>query len=115
MRWFDHRSKLGESRLVEMAEPVPPQQGVDEKTALQLAVQLIKRWRDLYYDDPNLAPISIVLTTLSGHFYKGETSVTAAVSSILNAIVEAVAFSDLKQERLVVLNPSNTAEDLSER
>jgi len=114
-RWFDDRSRLDEKWLAAKAEPVPPQQAVDEKTALQLAVQLIKRWRDLYFNDPNLAPISVVLTTLGGCFYKGEGSVSAALSSILDAVVEAVAFAHLQGKRLLVLNPSNPAEDLSER
>jgi len=59
-----------------------------------------------------LAPISIVLTTLAGTFYRGEQSVTAAMTAILESAVEAVKSS---QSRLVVVNPSNPSEDLSDR
>jgi hypothetical protein len=59
VEWFKRKSRLlFVERLLEKAAPVPPQQAVGEKETLQLVVQLVKRWRDLYYaDDPELAPI----------------------------------------------------------
>lgn len=97
------------------AEPVPPQQQVEDKMPLQLAVQLIKRWRDLHFEKTELAPISIVLTTLAGRGYQGEESTSAALSAILDRIVSAIDAADLRGERLVITNPSNELEDLSER
>lgn len=98
------------------AEPVPRQQQAEEKMPLQLAVQLVKRWRDLHFAKrPELAPISIVLTTLAGRGYRGEESTSAALSAILDRIVSAINAADLRGERLVITNPSNELEDLSER
>src|SRR5439155_11720784 len=75
--------------------------------------QLLKRWRDLRYQSKvEVAPISIVLTTLAGHYYRGERSVARALGSILTGISHAVRTI---RPRLVVLNPSNPKEDLSER
>jgi hypothetical protein len=73
--------------MFDKAAAVPEQQAVGEKRPLELVVQLIKRWRDLYYagGNPDLAPISIVLTTLAGHAYNGEQSVSKALTSVLTA------------------------------
>ena len=118
-KWFKEKSVLTFVRTVlDSAAPVPPQQAVSEKSRLQLVVQLSKRWRDLYYSDmdPDLTPISIVLTTLAADFYRGELSVSEALMSVLNGIVGAIEASRRAYEKhLRVLNPSNTAEDLSER
>jgi len=115
--WFERQSRaVFFGRMLDKAEPVPPQEAVAEKKPLPLAVQLLKRWRDLYYsDDPTLAPISIVLTTLAAHTYRGERSLSKAMASILGGIVQLINSSRADGSRLLVLNPSNSAEDLSER
>ncbi len=95
--------------------PVPSQQTVHEKEPLQLAVQLLKRWRDLAFEDQCLAPISVVLTTLAATYYQGEESVSEALSAILAGIVSAINFADLYGRRIVVRNPSNELEDFAER
>jgi hypothetical protein len=118
VEWFKQRSKLlFVEELLEKAAPVPVQQAVAEKKTLELVVQLIKRWRDLYYADsePDLAPISIVLTTLAAHVYRGERSVSRALTSVVNGIVALIDTADGRRTRLRVLNPSNPLENLSER
>jgi len=114
IKWFNNRGSLYkiDSRF---HEPLPAHETLDEKTTLQCAVQLLKRWRDIYFfESQDLAPVSIVLTTLAGKHYSGEDSVEEAVTAILSGIVETVANCQLGR-RLVVLNPSNPQEDLSER
>jgi hypothetical protein len=114
--WFKARSRiLLVERLLEKAAPVPAWGPVEKKRPLQLAVQLIKRWRDLYFRDPDLAPISVVLTTLAGHAYRGEPSVSRALTSILGGIVRFLESARRGDVRLRVWNPSNLAEDVSER
>jgi hypothetical protein len=116
--WFKRQGrKLLVETLLEKAAPVPAQQAVAEKKILELVVQLMKRRRDLYYAyDPDLAPISVVLTTLAADVYCGEPSVSKALTSALSAIVKRVEDSRLRGEKhLQVRNPSNAAEDLTER
>jgi len=117
--WFKRRTRVLKVRqILDRAAPIPPQQAVADKETLKLAVQLLKRWRDLYYakSDVSLAPISIVLTTLAAHSYRGERSVSEALASILRGVVELIDESRRRGEkRLRVENPSNPAEDLSER
>ena len=81
-----------------------------------MAVQLIKRWRDIHYAEaPCPAPISIVLTTLAADAYRAERSVSEAIASILHGILESARAAETAGHRLKVINPSNILEDLSER
>jgi hypothetical protein len=118
IEWFKQRSRivLG-GRVLGKAVPIPPQEAVGEKNTLQLVVQLIKRWRDLCYaDDRQLAPRSVLLTTVAVLAYRGESSVSEALTSVLNGVVGLIEASRLAGEQhLRVLNPSHLAEDLSER
>lgn len=55
------------------------------KTPLQMAIQLLKRHRDVYFiDNVENAPISIIITTLAAHAYNGETNLYEAICNILN-------------------------------
>jgi len=113
--WFEDRctSYLERARRVAASvQPLPAPEGADEKEPLQLAVQLLKRWRDVRYArQPEIAPISIVLTTLSGTHYSGQVNPLQALVSVVTRIRAAIPSNG----RLVVLNPANPLEDLSER
>ncbi|WP_240190048.1 nucleotidyltransferase [Bacillus sp. P14.5] len=114
--WFNNCSNQVGKTLFEARaeiEPLPEDETVERKVPLKRAVQLIKRYRDIYFEkDADLAPISIVLTTLAGHGYEGQLSVNETISHILKHISLLISQSD---KRIVVLNPSNNKEDLSER
>jgi SMODS domain-containing protein len=112
--WFESKAhQLLVDQLLEKAEPIPDQETAEEKATLKLAVQLLKRWRDVRYkNNCDLAPISIVLTTLAAHLYRGERSISLTMGNILGGISKLVKDS---HPRLSVPNPSNSREDLSER
>ena len=114
--WFERRAAFTSPRraLLARAEPIPDQEAMDEKPPLKLTVQLIKRARDIAYaSTPELSPISIVLTSLAGYTYTGQGSVAEAMDGVLAGIVAGIDRAYPK--RLVVPNPSNKDEDLSER
>jgi hypothetical protein len=116
--WFERRCALFSPKLIramDAAEPIPNQQSVAEKTPLQLAVQLLKRWRDLRYKGSGLAPISIVLTTIAAHQYEGQHSVSETFRVVLDGIVAAINQADSGFDRIRVYNPTNLEEELSER
>jgi hypothetical protein len=119
IKWFkDQSRKLLISRILDRAAPIPSQQAVEEKATLQLVVQLLKRWRDLYYSTlpAELSPISIVLTTLAADTYRGERSVGKALTEALDGIAALIDASRRAREAHIHLsNPSNLAEDLTER
>jgi hypothetical protein len=116
-KWFEFRSeellKAFEARYAASVQPLPAHEPMERKTPLQRSVQLMKRYRDIYYkQNPDSAPISIVLTTLAGMHYTGQYSVAEALKEILQGISGAIPGTG---KRLLVLNPTNTDEDLSEK
>jgi hypothetical protein len=117
--WFEQRCELVLAVMAERAsifakaEPIPAQEATWQKATLKRAVQLLKRWRDVRYQKhPEVAPISMVLTTLAAQTYQGQLSVSEALTSILSGIVALIESS---QPRVYVLNPANPLENLSER
>lgn len=112
--WFKLR---GEVTLLTRAfaaadsvQPVPARE--DTMRPLTRAVQLIKRDRDVYCDRASAEPtISVVLTTLAGHAYLGHGDIYEAIDGILRGIWAMIP----AKGRLMVLNPTNTKEDFSER
>jgi hypothetical protein len=96
-------------------EPLPGLQETEEKTMLQLVVQLLKRWRDVHYAESQYPPISIVLTTLAADLYTGSQSVSNGLLEVLDGIVERLDASHARGRRLQVLNPVHSEEDFSER
>jgi hypothetical protein len=96
-------------------QPIPEIQATEEKTVLQLIVQLLKRWRDVHYADSDFPPISVVLTTLAGNTYKGERLVSQALLSVLDGIVAKIDAAHRQGRRLEVLNPVHSEEYFSER
>ncbi len=116
--WFKRRSQYRMYKfaaLRDAVQPLPGLEATDEKEVLQLTVQLLKRWRDLFYSESEFPPISIVLTTLAADIYRGEASTSEALLSILDGIVKRLDDAHAAGQRLSVINPSHTDEDFSER
>lgn len=115
VEWFNTIADLpNDTERIDAAEPLVPQEAFDDKSALKFAVQLLKRHRDIAFtDQPDLAPVSIVLSTLAAETYSGNTSVFSTVKKTLNIVHARIEQS---QERLEVWNPANAIqEDLGER
>jgi hypothetical protein len=110
--WFDFRSQFTGKFIEGRAEAIPPKEPVFAKSTLKLCTQLMKRQRDIAFASrKEIAPISIVLTTLAGSNYRGTQSVGLSLFEILQGIVGQIP----PHRRLVVLNPVNAQEDLSEK
>jgi len=111
--WFEARAASVLTEVSKRVEPLPAQEPLELKAPLKRVVQLLKRWRDLAYRaNPDLAPVSIVLTTLAASYYRGEDSPARALSGILDATVESLPPEGY---RLEVRNPTNEKEDFGER
>lgn len=114
--WFDKmaRNIVFLEKAANM-EPFPDYDLPQDKPALKQIVQLMKRHRDVKFDGKkNESPVSVVLTTLAGHTYRGEFSVNRGLGEVLSGVSAMVAAVPPGQ-RLKVMNPSNIAEDLSEK
>ena len=91
-----------------------PSDDFEKKKPLQRAVQLIKRYRDVYFQkDDTYRTSSIVLTTIAGQFYNEEDSIYDTVDGILTKIRTEIASSPSK--RIKILNPVNAAEDFTDK
>ncbi len=113
-RWFELRAALGrtrsfaEGKVRATIEDVPP---YEWKTTLQRSIQLLKRHRDvMFLDEPDLAPISMVITNLAARAYTGETDLAAALQNIVAKMPTFVG-----EERPRVPNPADPAEDYADK
>lgn len=115
--WFKSKYIKEELMLLEKslrAEDLPNQIPYQLMQPLQRAVQLIKRYRDIYFkDNPDSATSSIILTTIAGMFYNSSQSEYEAIKGIINR-----AYEDLKMLNgrvLHIVNPANTQEVFSDK
>ncbi len=81
------------------------------KTPLQKVVQLLKRHRDVMFENkPDSQPISIIITTLAARAYSGEADVSLALTNVLGSMLDLLAPTEP-----IVPNPVNPAEDFADK
>ncbi|MDB0600271.1 nucleotidyltransferase [Tenacibaculum maritimum] len=124
--WFLNKSNLATSPILENyykssilerielkaeTEDLPNEHFYTRKP-LQRATQLIKRYRDIYFDDKSeFKTSSIILTTLAGQLYNGENTIYETINNTLNKVV----FQITEEKRLKIFNPINSDEDFTEK
>jgi hypothetical protein len=115
-KWFLDKAETVKMTLLEKAysaEEIPSDDFATKKP-LQRAVQILKRYRDLFFEkDPEYATSSIVLTTLAGELYQNQESIFETIDSIISQIHSKVNLS--KSERIKVLNPVDNDEDFTDK
>lgn len=109
--WFTARSRVPLKELRAKVDPVPQPTPSDEKPALTIAVQLMKRRRDMVCDEET-APRSIVLTTMAGEYYSGTDCVFTAMTEIVAGIQRRIVAAH--PGRITVCNPTNDGEEFCE-
>ena len=115
--WFDQRMGVAalDTRMAlvragryEKVEQVPL---YELKTPLQRSIQILKRHRDtMFRDEPELKPISMIITTLAASAYQGERSLHDTISGVLRRMPEHVEASWPR-----VKNPVNPGEDFADK
>lgn len=113
--WFMGRANLVKESLLEKALRAEklPSDNFENKKPLQRAVQLIKRYRDVYFQkDDTYKTSSIVLTTIAGDLYNGEDSIFETVNNIIVRIQNQIASVP---HRIKVYNPVNDQEDFTDK
>lgn len=83
------------------------------RTPLQSAIQILKHHRDnMFVDDPDNKPISIIITTLAAHAYQQDDTISAALYTILNGME-----AHIKTRGRVkwIENPTDPAENFADR
>ncbi|NDV61080.1 nucleotidyltransferase [Puniceicoccales bacterium CK1056] len=117
--WFEERMDVGghatssrkillESKSYGSTDKIP---AYALKTPLQRVVQLLKRHRDqMFKDDPDGKPISIILTTLAARAYQGEADIAEAIAGVLSRMGDFVSASKPR-----IPNPVDPTEDFTDR
>lgn len=78
---------------------------------LQKSVQLLKRYRDIYFEKtPELATSSIILTTLAGRFYQQEVSIYDSLDGIIQRI-HGVSRNLSPRSYIEITNPADDNEN----
>ncbi len=91
--WFEEQARpMALSRMAQLVrdkayasiDQVP---SYEWKTPLQRSIQVLKRHRDVMFkDNPQLAPISMIITVLAARAYRGEATLQNAIEGIVNRI-----------------------------
>ena len=113
--WFLDTTNKVEMSLIEKAlraEKIPADD-YEQKKPLQRAVQLIKRYRDIYFQkDDTYKTSSIILTTIAGQFYTGQESIFDTVEHIVTTLQSKIAGIS---SRIKIVNPVNADEDFTDK
>ena len=115
-RWFEARMSLARAYLETLKREFKAAK-IDEipafkwKTPLQRCVQMFKRHRDIMFaDNPDVKPISIIITTLAARAYQGETDLWEATRNLLDKMGGLI-----NPQTPRVPNPVNPAEDFADK
>lgn len=86
------------------------------KTPLQSTVQIIKRFRDIYYSDKDAPPVSsIVLTTLLAQTYNDSLSIQEALQNAMRKLKELADNYKNNKVKFSVFNPVDDHQDKAKR
>lgn len=116
-KWFEGRMRVAaQPRLDELVRgkvyaDVQDVPAYAWKTPLQMAVQILKRHRDVMFADrPDVAPISAIITTLAARAYENEPDLLDALANIVGKMQALV-----QPTKPRVPNPANPGEDFADK
>lgn len=116
--WFKKRMdvifRLKKAALAEsMAASIEDVPDWRVKTPLQRCVQILKRHRDIYFENkPDIRPVSIILTTLAAHAYQNEEDIFDALNGITKRMPN---FIENRNGRWWVQNPVDDGENFADK
>ena len=112
--WFADRCKYSTDKRENIIEAIMPiGKYVKDKTVLQRIVQILKRHRDIMFQDNEDKPISIIITTLAARAYNGEDFILEGLVNVISSM-EAFIMRDLNGD-CVVSNPVNPEENFADK
>jgi hypothetical protein len=112
--WFHDIAALPVTKRVladARIEPLQAPEPLGNKAPLKLAVQLLKRARDVAFaEHPDAAPSSIILTTLAASVYRKEARATDAFTAVLDR-----CYALASRGPIHLTNPANPGESFTDR
>ncbi|GAA3651773.1 cyclic GMP-AMP synthase DncV-like nucleotidyltransferase [Flavivirga jejuensis] len=123
-QWFFAKASLQQTTklfsLNESVKPVPTFQ--KERFPLQRVVQILKRHRDMFYkgkseEERKNKPISIIITTLASHAYRGEVNIMDALGNVISTMYENIKDynPNTGEKEKWVENPVNSLENFADK
>jgi hypothetical protein len=83
------------------------------RTPLQRCIQILKRHRDIYFEDkPDVKPVSIIITTLAAHAYQNEEDLFTALTGIAGRMA---SYIENRNGRWWVQNPVEDGENFADK
>lgn len=117
LKWFLERcdSNLNEQRKHFSIEKLTD---YSRKTILQKTVQLLKRHRDLYFDNgspygKDNKPISIIITTLAAKAYNFESTLLDALFNVSNTMSSYIEYDN--QGNALIMSPVDAKENFADK
>lgn len=115
--WFRLRKETARLPLTNRGieakvEPAPAQDTPAEKGPLPIAIQMMKRHRDVMFRRREDAPISIILTTLAAHAYQRERTI---MGTLRNVLVRMPAYIDYSSGSARIANPTIQEENFADK
>ena len=89
------------------------------KTPLQRSIQILKRHRDIWFDenqsayDEDAKPISIIITTLAAHAYNNEADLQQALLKIITEMPRHIKYNN--NDVALIPNPVNPLENFADK
>lgn len=127
IKWFQgrmaaRRKALREQYCLEHSDTIKCQADIEAlkeyhyKTPLQKAIQLLKRHRDILFenDSQHIKPISIIITTIAAELYNNEDNIIDALSGILSG-AERYIRAHMVYGEYRIENPSYTGENFADK
>ena len=83
------------------------------RTPLQIAIQILKRHRDIMFANKDNRPISIIITTLATKAYTGESDIFEAISNIINKMDSHIEYDG--DRNVFICNPTMKEENFADK
>ena len=115
--WFKDRMRLSleeakRFRAMEIHAKVEEIEDFDVRTPLQRLIQILKRHRDMRFNDDEDKPISIVITTLAAQAYNNEADL---VEAVLDVVPRMRDYIEKRDGAWWVPNPVNPGENFADK
>lgn len=117
IQWFNEKKKIRRQAILEnytRTNQIKTQAEIDDlkeyifKTPLQKSIQLLKRHRDVMFQEyPDRKPISIIITTIAAELYRNEDNIYDTLENILKNAANYIN-SQKKLGKYFIINPSYT-------
>lgn len=111
VRWFQNQMQKSNQGIFESRASIEQVPEYEQKTILQRCIQLLKRHRDnMFEENKDSKPISIIITTLASRAYDGEQNLEEAIINILSKMPLYIS-----SQKPRVPNPVKPEEDFTDR